>query len=220
MQPGDVFALLCDNLNSQIAASFKEKCFELLTYVYNLPPCCRDMVQPVDAGYGRAVKRQVGIETERHLEDDDNLGKWETGKYTASERRVLITKWVAAAVKHVNATHDVWRYFQRAGALLTVDGKDDDRVTLEGGKKGWAMPVDALPLQVARDLAAASVHRAAERAAAAADAGAAAVGVAPPEAVVGGAGDANDPTDGQPDVGDDDVVQDNLVLAALLAEEA
>ena len=62
--------------------------------VWNLQPGTTDITQPVDSGYGRAVKRLIGVKLAQWLENDDNLEKWETGKITASDRRILLTIWV------------------------------------------------------------------------------------------------------------------------------
>jgi hypothetical protein len=48
----------------------------------------------VDSGYGRAIKRLIGVKLAAWLENEANLEKWETGKLTASERRILLTIWV------------------------------------------------------------------------------------------------------------------------------
>ena len=62
--------------------------------VWNLPAGTTDITQPVDSGYGRAVKRLIGVKLAEWLDNEANLEKWETGKLTASERRILFTIWV------------------------------------------------------------------------------------------------------------------------------
>ena len=57
------------------------------------------------------------------LEDDDNLDKWEDGKLRAGDRRILITHWLEKAVKVVHENlHALWRYHERTGSIITVDG--------------------------------------------------------------------------------------------------
>lgn len=59
----------------------------------------------------------MGVLQEAWLEDDDNLDRWTTGHFTASEQRVLIQNWLAAAVKKVNTSTNLWRYTQRGDTL-------------------------------------------------------------------------------------------------------
>jgi hypothetical protein len=59
-----------------------------------------DISQPVDAGYGRAVKAAIAESQMAWLESGKNLERWEaTGKdkLSAQERRVLMTVWVSYA---------------------------------------------------------------------------------------------------------------------------
>lgn len=70
--------------------------------VWNLPAGTTDITQPVDAGYGRAVKQRIGKKLAQWLEDEEHLQKWEIGALKASERRILLTIWVSliAAVRY------------------------------------------------------------------------------------------------------------------------
>ena len=98
------------------------------------------------------VKRLIAKEQEKHLEDEDNEVAWMEGKYTASERRILVTHWVGEAIKHAHKLN-LWRYFERCGAMMTVDGTDDELITLEGAPRDWKMRREDLPLETARALA-------------------------------------------------------------------
>ena len=51
---------------------------------------------------------------------------------TASDRRVMLTKWVATAVDTVdNGAGYRFRLLEKTGSLMT-DGTGDDRINLEG----------------------------------------------------------------------------------------
>ena len=39
------------------------------------------------------VKHLVGEELDKWLEDDDNLDKWESNTFSASDRRILLAQW-------------------------------------------------------------------------------------------------------------------------------
>ena len=59
---------------------------------------CTDLIQPIDAGIGRSIRIYVGHALDRWLSIDDNLDKWE-GKLKASEQRVMMTNFLASAMK-------------------------------------------------------------------------------------------------------------------------
>ena len=121
------------------------------TLVWNFPPGCTDEVQPVDAGYGFEVIREVGRVQmqwlDRVTDGVANIDLWESDSESrgsaldASDRRVLLTMWVADAVAIVNAkksrrtgltgsfAHDC---FVRTGTSMTLTGQDDHLIKLEG----------------------------------------------------------------------------------------
>ena len=61
-------------------------------------------------------------EHEVWLQDKDNLEKWESGKISEMEKRILITHWAAAAWERVFTSQHPRKYFERTGCLLTIDG--------------------------------------------------------------------------------------------------
>jgi len=124
--------LLCDNLSGQCSTAFRQTMkTKHNVLVWNLPPGTTDITQPVDSGYGRAVKRLIGVQLAQWMENETNLEKWETGSITASDRRILLTHWVAEAVATVNKNHTtLTKYWERTGCLLTADGSRDDRIHL------------------------------------------------------------------------------------------
>jgi hypothetical protein len=87
--------LLCDNLSGQCSKDFRTMMkAKLNVLVWNLQPGTTDITQPVDSGYGRAVKRLIGVKLCEWLENEANLQRWESGKLSASDRRILLTVWV------------------------------------------------------------------------------------------------------------------------------
>ena len=95
-EPEEESLLFCDNLDAQIQPEFLAK-LETVNCCRNLSPAeCTDQVQAIDAGFGRQLKVEVGNEYEEWLEDDDNLDKWENGKLSASDKRIMVTTWVGA----------------------------------------------------------------------------------------------------------------------------
>ena len=99
-----------------------------------LPVQSTSETQPVDAGLGRLMKYLISREFNTWLEIEDNLDLWETGKLTASEKRILITQFVGAAWDKLFSSEQYkpFSFFQKTGCLLTLDGSEDDKVNIEG----------------------------------------------------------------------------------------
>ena len=69
----------------------------------------------------------IGEQLDTWLDDDDNFDRWENGALTASERRILLSHWFAAAVKKAfEKTRALRAYFEHTGCLMTIDGSEDD----------------------------------------------------------------------------------------------
>eukprot|EP00794_Sanderia_malayensis_P001546 gene1546-1709_t len=86
--------LFLDNLNCQVTGDFHNVCKELAsTLVYALPAEEKDKCQPVDQGDGYLIKKLMGQQLDKYLEQSDNLLKWQSS-LTAGERRILITHWL------------------------------------------------------------------------------------------------------------------------------
>ena len=85
-----------------------------------MPPNETDQVQPIDRGMGRQIKVYLGQLLDEWLDDEDNLEKWESNKLTASDRRILLAHWFYKASMKALQGEAKRKYFEHAGALLTV----------------------------------------------------------------------------------------------------
>ena len=94
-----------------------------------------DHWQPVDDDAGKNDKVNIGYEMEEWMENENNLEKWESKGLTASDRRILLTHWLANAAKKTLAGDAKWKYFEHTGALITADGFGDDLLKLDGNPK-------------------------------------------------------------------------------------
>ena len=65
------------------------------------------------------------------LESPDFLDKWESGRFTARERRVWITRWVGQAWQEFVESERADRYFLKTGCLIPVDGSPNT-INLQG----------------------------------------------------------------------------------------
>ena len=96
-----------------------------------------DIWQPVDGGMGSVLKKLINQEFFAWLDDDDNIDLWYGDKshITASEKRILITRWVGNAYrKLLSDKYDSfrWRLFEKTGCLITADGSGDELIQPEG----------------------------------------------------------------------------------------
>ena len=134
--------MLLDNLDAQkneeaFLAPLREHGSEGFFY----PGGETDAVAPVDAGYGNDVKLEVGTELDSWLSEPGNIERWESvpskGGLTASDRRVLMTEWVAVAKARVDKKlYSLWRYFEKTGALITTNGTGDEKIKMPKYPKG------------------------------------------------------------------------------------
>lgn len=60
-----------------------------------IPSGCTSLVQPLDIVINTLLKKKFEEFAEQHYEV--NLDEWINDRYTASERRILMTKWIADA---------------------------------------------------------------------------------------------------------------------------
>ncbi|CAB1106446.1 unnamed protein product [Ectocarpus sp. CCAP 1310/34] len=112
--------LIMNNLHAQTTDEFREYLAkECNTLAWYGPSECTDEVQPVDTGAGRFIKVEAGRQMDMWLEQSDNLERgerWETAALTASDRRVLITQWIGAAMARLNSQQAFrFRLFEKCG---------------------------------------------------------------------------------------------------------
>ena len=124
----------CDNLDAHLQQSFLDLLKTVNCFRWFLPVRSTSETQPVDAGLGRLTKYLVSQEFEEWLEIDDNLEIWENGKLSASEKRILVTKFVGAAWDKIflSGKYNPKAYFEKTGCLLTLNGSEDAKVRIEG----------------------------------------------------------------------------------------
>lgn len=129
-----------DNLHAQTTPAFKDYLAKHCnTLAWYFPANTTDELQPVDAGAGRMLKVEVGNQQDAWLEQSDNIERWESNKLTASDRRVLTTQWVGAAMQKLDEREEYrFRLFEKCGMAMTVDGSGDDRINLEGLDKPYS----------------------------------------------------------------------------------
>lgn len=129
----DEKVIFADNVGFQQDKEFHQVCRKKMNAViYLFPQNHTNKVQPIDAGCGKMMKTKIGEVMERWLEEDENLEMWHD-KLSAKKRRILMTKWTAAASKELSADQLLFkRLFQKTGCLITADGSDDNSIRPQG----------------------------------------------------------------------------------------
>ena len=131
------FALFCDNLTVQITEDFKESVSNINGICWYGLPNATDLWQPVDAGYAQLLKVLITQDHHTWLDSEENAEKWYDSeeKFTAKERRILITHWAGEAYNKLStSSYDNFRkrMWQKTGCLITADGSDDNLIQPEG----------------------------------------------------------------------------------------
>ena len=90
-----------------------------------VPPGTTSLVQPLDVSVNSEFKTIVG----RH-QNHENVRLYVEGKITASQRCILITKWVGQAWTEVCAKKDM--ICRACGISVPVDGGKDDLINIKG----------------------------------------------------------------------------------------
>ena len=129
---GAASVLFCDNLVHQTTDEFRSTLRKANTKLHLLKSDCTDEIQVIDAGIGKKTKNLIGQQCEEWLEGDGNLERWVAGGITASERRTLLTKWLAKAWEEVCSTTDFEKLGHRTGCLMTADDSEDHEVKPQG----------------------------------------------------------------------------------------
>ena len=89
-----------------------------------VPAGATSLVQPIDVSFNAPFKAAV----EKH-NVNENLDLYVKGLITASERRILLTKWVGSAWEEISSNRDlVYRSFRKCGISVAIDGSEDDDI--------------------------------------------------------------------------------------------
>jgi len=120
-----------DLLASQKTDICKERMKILRIIPAIIPGGCTGLVQPCDTVLNKPFKDHIKAAATRHY--DENLERWTEGKFTASERRIIMTKWVGDAWAAVSKDREaIMRGFTKAGIAVAIDGSEDDLINIKG----------------------------------------------------------------------------------------
>ena len=89
-----------------------------------IPAGLTNILQPLDVSYNAPFKERVESTAAQHMEE--NLNKYLNGKFTAGERRVLLTKWVGDAWEELSGKKEIAvRAFKKCGISTAADLSDE-----------------------------------------------------------------------------------------------
>jgi hypothetical protein len=81
------------------------------------------------------MKYRIASQLDAQLDSDAAfMSKWVKGKFTASERRILITKWVGEAWEEFRKQPYIYKYFEKTGCLLGTVKADPSKISIQGIK--------------------------------------------------------------------------------------
>ncbi len=92
--------LIADVHKAQTTTAIMNALAKCKTEVILVPPGCTSLVQPLDVSFNAEFKSLIDKLQTEHMHD--NLDDYVSNSFTASARRVLITKWVGEAWEKVS----------------------------------------------------------------------------------------------------------------------
>ena len=142
MTPGsnakEEILLIQDNLDGQVQQSYQQMCRRSANALcWYTPPDYTDDLSPVDAGMGAQIKYWFGVYLDEWLWENENIDEWESGRFPASRKRILITHLLKRAWDKVcSKPTSIERYFTKTGCGMTATGEDDNIICPQKFKAG------------------------------------------------------------------------------------
>jgi len=124
-----------DNHGAQTTQAFRAQMSAYKVVPAYTPPDCTDVVAPVDHHVGARLKRIISQFYHDDLEH--NIDSWcmpsGLGGLSASQRRMCMAQWVAAAWSVLREDADFLRSaFSSTGFLIAKDGSENNNIKLAG----------------------------------------------------------------------------------------
>ena len=123
--------LIADVHKAQTTPAIMNALAKCKTEVILVLPGCTSLVQPLDVSFNAELKSIIDKLQTEHMHD--NLDKYVSNGFSASARRVLITKWVGEAWEKVSQKETmIQRAFKKCGLSTSIDGKKDSLINIRG----------------------------------------------------------------------------------------
>ena len=91
------------------------------------------MCAVTDDGLGNEIKKRMCRSYKKDLEStEERLNQWKNGKVSASERRILCTKWLGDVWEDYTTNHkeEITKAFQHCGMFNRMDGSENHRIRI------------------------------------------------------------------------------------------
>ena len=101
------------------------------------PGDCTELCGVTDVGPGNEVKKGMVKRYRANLRSSkERLEEWKTGKVSASERRILATKWLGEAWEEYTSNHQdqITMAFKKCGMYNALDGSENHLIKVKGAK--------------------------------------------------------------------------------------
>lgn len=101
-----------------------------ITFLFVLSGCT-SYLQVLNLAINKLLKHWVSEFADIHYEE--NLDKWENGKYLVGDRQIILTQWVKKVWQelHQEGTELIWRTFWKLDFSLEIDGFKDEELSIK-----------------------------------------------------------------------------------------
>jgi hypothetical protein len=124
--------LCLDAFAPQMTQSLRDEFKKLNCTTSYIPGGCTGFVQVLDVSLNKPLKALVAQAALDHA--DKYHDRYEKGDFTVSDRRVLLTQWVAVAWKELHEKYkkSIIQTFRQVGLSLNPDGSEDHELKIKG----------------------------------------------------------------------------------------
>ena len=146
-------ALGLDNYSTQSSERYQAEAKEWNIKLVFTPEDCTDVTAVTDDGIGNEIKKRIVKMYQGDLESsEERLAQWKDGKVSASERRILFTKWLGDAWEDFTTNNQkmITNAFKRCGMYNDIDGKENHLVKLDKRMPNYAPPAKDAPRSVVK----------------------------------------------------------------------
>lgn len=136
-----------DNYGPQATPDVQEQFDEANIDPLFSPGNCTDLCSVVDDGLGNELKKDVvGYFDDDFESSRERTNAWTDGKVSASERRVLFTKWYGNAWDSLTA-NEIIRSFKHCGVSNDIKGRENHKVKIQRLKSYEPPTKDSEPMK-------------------------------------------------------------------------
>ena len=96
-----------------------------------MPPGCTSLVQPLNVSFNVLLMKHVENAAIQHMQE--NLESYVSRKFSASERRIMLTKWIVEAWETLSPNKEMAICsFKKCGISTAADRSEDFEINIKG----------------------------------------------------------------------------------------